>query len=168
MRATRKIPSSELFIHAKVESWHVLVSAEDHMVEVQREKAQYQEELPDGGVKFTHRAVFDHLEIEVSLLLREPVRGYDRLRFTLAEWDSVEYGGIAGDLSYDKEDGMRGHIHMSGTFPRDFYHLLLSGRKAVMAVQTERGFYRRRARVTSLTFADAGHQQWIDEESSLI
>lgn len=164
----RKVPSSELFIHAEVESWHVLVSAEDHMVEVSREKAQYQEELPDGGVKFSHRAVFDHLEIEVNLLLREPVRGYDRLRFTIAEWDAERYGGIAGDLSYDKESGMRGGVHMSGTFPRDFYHLLLSGRDPVMAIQTERGFYRRRARVISLAVADAGHPQWVDEESSLI
>ena len=57
---------------------------------------------------------------------------------------------------------------MSGTFPRDFYQLLLSGREPVMAIQTERGFYKRSARVTSLAFADAGHPQWVDEECGLI
>ena len=63
---------------------------------------------------------------------------------------------------------MRGCVYMSGSLPRDFYQLLLSGREPVMAIQTERGFYRRRARVISLAFADAGHPQWVDEESSLI
>ena len=164
----REAPSSELFIHGEVESWHVLVGAEDHLVEVPRERAQYKEDLPDGGTKYTHRAVSDHLEIEVNLLLREPIRGYDRLHFRIADWDAEEYGGIAGELSYDKESGMRGGVHMSGTFPRDFYQLLLSGQDPVMAIQTEQGFYRRRASVTSLAFADAGHPQWIDEESSLI
>ena len=164
----KEIPSSELFIHGEVETWHVLVGAEDHMVEVPRERAQYKEDLLDGGTKYTHRAVSDHLEIDVNLLLREPIRGYDRLHFTITDWDAEEYGGIAGELSYNRESGMRGGVHMSGSFPRDFYQLLLSGQEPVMAIQTERGFYRGRARVISLAFADEGHPQWLDLDGGLI
>ncbi len=164
----REAPSNELFIHGEVESWHVLMVSHDHMIEVTRDKAQYKEELPDGGTKYTHRAVSDHLELELTLRLRETIRGFDQLHFTITEWEAEEYGGIAGELSYDKESGMRGGVHMSGTFPRDFYQLLLSERGSVMAIETERGFFRRVARITSLAFADAGHQQWTDVESSLI
>jgi hypothetical protein len=164
----RKIPSSELFIHGEVESWHVLMVSHDERVEVPRERAQFEESLPDGGTKYTHRAVSDHLELEMTLRLREPIRGYDQLHLRISEWEAEEYGGIAGELRYDKESGMRGGVHISGNFTRDFYQLLLSGRKAVMAIQTEKGFFRRRARVTSLAFANEGHSQWIDGESSLI
>ena len=164
----REVPSSELFIHGEVESWHVLMVSHDALIEVPRERAQYEEPHPDGGTKYTHRAVSDHLELEVTLRLRDSVRGYDLIHFSISEWDAEEYGGIMGELCYDKESGMRGGVHMSGSFPRDFHQLLLSGRESVMAIQTEKGFYRRRARVTSLAFADAGHPQWVDEESSLI
>ena len=164
----REVPSSERFIHAEVESWHVLMLSHDQRIEVPRDRAQYEEKLPDGGTKYTRRAVSDHLELELTLRLRESIRGHDRLQFTINEWEAEEFGGIAGELSYDKESGMRGGVHMSGSFPRDFYQLLLSGLKPVMAIQTERGFFKRSARVTSLAFADAGHPQWVDEESSLI
>ena len=164
----RKVPSSELFIHGEVESWHVLMVSHDQRIEVPRDRAQYEEKLPDGGTKYTHRAVSDHLELELTLRLRESIRGYDRLQFTITEWEAEEYGGIAGELSYDKESGMRGGVHMSGTFPRDFYQLLLSERGSVMAIETERGFFRRVARITSLAFADAGHPHWVEGESGLI
>ena len=164
----RKVPSNELFIHGEVESWHVLMVSHDQKIEVPRDRAQYEEELPDGGTRYTRRAVSDHLELDLTLRLREPIRGYDWLQFTINEWEAEEYGGIAGELSYDKESGMRGGVHMSGTFPRDFYQLLLSGRESVMAVQTERGFFKRSARVTSLAFADAGHPQWVEDDYSLI
>ena len=162
------IHSSELFIHCEVEAWHVLMESHDRMIEVPRERAQYEKPQPDGGSTYTRRTVSDHLELEMKLLLRGPVRGYFHLDLSISEWDAEEYGGIAGDLNYDKESGMRGGVHMSGSFPRDLYQLLLSGRKAVMAIQTEKGFFRRRARVTSLAFADAEHPQWVDEESGLI
>lgn len=163
-----EVPSSELFIHGEVGSWHVLMVSHDRMVEVPRDRAQYKEPRPDGGSIYTHRAVSDNLELEVKLLIREPVRGYSQLQFSITEWEAEAYGGIAGELSYDKELGMRGGIHMSGSFPRDLYLLLTSGTKVAMGIQTENGFRRRRARITSVAFSDAKHPQWIDEDCGLI
>ena len=103
----REALSSERFIHGEVESWHVLMVSHDQRIEVPRDRAQYEEKMPDGGTKYTRRVVSDHLELELTLRLRETIRGYNQLQFTITEWEAEEYGGIAGDLSYDKESGMR-------------------------------------------------------------
>ena len=124
--------------------------------------------MPDGGTKYTHRAVSDNLELEMILRLREPIRGNDRLHLSIADWDAEEYGGIAGELNYDKKSGMRGGVHMSGSFPRDLYALLLSGARVAMAIGTKKGFYRGSAWVRSVAFSDAEHPQWIDEDYGLI
>jgi len=161
-------PLTELYVQGEVESWHVLMVAHDMTIEVPRERAQYKERQRDSGYSYTRRAVSDHLSLELDVALREPVRGYDRLQFSVTEWDAEEHGGIAGDLSYDKESGLRGGIHMSGSLPRDLYALLLSDLRVALGIATKRGFYRRRACVTSLAFSDAKHPQWIDEDCGLI
>ena len=112
--------------------------------------------------------VHNHLELELELVLRVPVRGFERLQFSIAEWDAEAYGGIGGELRYDKENGMRGGVHMSGAFPRDLYHVLLSGARVAFVIQTESGFSRRVARVKSLAFSDTGHSQWVGEDYGLI
>ena len=165
---TRQAPSSERFIHGEVESWHVLMVAEGKTIEVLRERAQYEERKPDGSYLYTRRTVSDHLSLDLDVVLREPVRGHDRLQFSITEWDAEEYGGIAGNLSYDKEVGLRGRTHMSGSFPRDLYSLLLSGSRVALAIGTKRGFHYRTASVSSLAFSDAKHPQWIDEDCGLI
>lgn len=161
-------PLSELFIMGEVKSWHVTMAAHHKTIEVPRERAKYEERQRDGSVVFTRHAVSDHLELDLEILLREPVRGFDRLTFSIAEWDAEEYGGISGELRYDKESGMRGGVHMSGSFPRDLYAFLLSGAKAAFEIATRSGFSRRSARVTALAFSDAGHPQWVGEDCGLI
>jgi hypothetical protein len=161
-------PLNELYIHGEVESWHVLMVAEGKTIEVPRERAQYEERRPDGSYLYTRRAVNDHLGLELCVALRDPVRGHDRLQFSVAEWDAEEYGGVAGNLSYDKEFGLRGHTYMSGHFPRDLYSLLLSGSMVVLAIGTKSGFHYRTASVTTLAFSDAKHPQWTDEDCGLI
>lgn len=44
-RTSRKweVPSSELLIHGQVQSWHVLMVSHDRMIEVPRDRAQYEE-----------------------------------------------------------------------------------------------------------------------------
>ena len=79
-----------------------------------------------------------------------------------------EYGGISGELHYDKESGMYGGVRMSGSFSRDLYALLLSGTKAAFEIATKSGFYRWNAWVTALAFSDAEHPQWVDEDTGLI
>jgi len=169
-RQTRspRVPFSELYIHGKVESWHVIMVAHDHTIEVPRERAQYEEKKPDGTLVYTRKTVSDDLTLEMDLVLRNPIRGFNRLQFHITEWDEEKHGGIAGELKYDKELGMRGGVHMSGSFPRDLYALLLSGTGVAMAIETKRGFYRRVAWVKSVAFSDIEHPQWIDEESGLI
>jgi len=164
----RNPPLNELFIHGEVESWHVLMVTHDRTTEVPLERAQYEEKQPDGGIKYTRRTVSDHLSLEMDVILREPVRSYNRLAFSITEWDAEEYGGIAGELRYDKESGLQGHIHISGSFPRDLYSLLLSGSRVAFGIETKEGFYRRSAWVTSLAFSDAQHPQWIDGDFGLI
>jgi len=164
----RKAPLSELYIHGDVESWHVHMVAHDQTKEVSREQAQYEERQPDGEILYTRRTVSDHHCLEMDVVLREPVRGYSQLEFSITEWDAEEYGGIAGELSYNKEFGLRGHIHMSGNFPRDLYALLLSGSKVALGIETRDGFYRRCAWVKSVAFSDADHPQWNDESCGLI
>lgn len=102
------------------------------------------------------------------MVLREPVRGFDRLTFSITEWPAEEYGGIAGELRYDKKSGMRGGVHMSGHFPRDLFAFLLSGTKPAFEIETKSGFSRRSAWVTSLAFSDAQHPQWLDGVNGLI
>ena len=164
----REAPVDELYIHGEVDSWHVLMVAHDQTVEVPRERAQYEEKKPDGTSVYTRKTVSDSLTLEMDLVLRKPIRGFDRLEFHITEWDEEEYGGIAGELNYDKELGMRGGVHMSGSFPRDLYALLLSGNRVAMAIETKRGFYRRSAWVRSVAFSDAEHPQWVDKDSGLI
>ncbi len=165
---TKEPPIYELYIMGVVESWHVNMVAHHKVVEVPRNQAKYEVTKRDGSVVFTRHAVSDHLELELEMVLREPIRGFDRLTFLISEWDAEEYGGISGELRYDKESGMRGGVHMSGSFPRDLYALLLSGTKAAFEISTRSGFYRRNAWVTALAFSDAGHPQWVDGESGLI
>ena len=164
----REAPLTERFIYGEVESWHVLMVAHNQTVEVPQERAQHEERQCDGGILYTHRAVSDHLSLEMDVVLREPVRGFDRLQFGITEWEAEEYGGIAGELSYDKESGLRGYIHMSGSFPRDLFALLRSGSQVAFGIETKEGFYRRSAWVTSLAFSDAQHPQWVDQELGLI
>lgn len=164
----REAPSSERFIHGEVESWHVLMVAHDKSIEVPPHRAQYEEQLPGGGCRYTRRSVSDHFCLEMNLVFRGPVRDHSRMQFSISEWDAEEYGGIAGELSYDKESGMRGGVHMSGSFPHDLYQLLLSGARVVLAIETGEGFSRRKARIRSLAFSDSGHPQWIDEDCGLI
>jgi hypothetical protein len=161
-------PLTELYIQGEVESWHVLMVVHDKTIEVPPERAQCKKRQPDGGYLCTRRAVSDHFSLELDVALREPVRGFDRLQFSIAEWDAEEHGGIAGDLSYDKEFGLRGGLHMSGSFPRDLYALLLSGSRVALGVATKSGFHWRKAWVTSVAFSDAKHPRWIDEVSGLI
>ena len=104
----------------------------------------------------------------MDLVLRTPIRGFSRLQFHITEWDEEEYGGIAGELSYDKESGMRGGVHMSGNFSRDLYSLLLSGTRVAMAIETKLGFFKRSAWVRSVAFSDTEHPQWVDQDSGLI
>lgn len=104
----------------------------------------------------------------MDLVFRGPVRDHSRMQFSVSEWDDEEYGGIAGELYYDKESGMRGGVYMSGSFPRTLYQLLLSGARVALAIETGDGFSRRKARVRSLAFSDAEHPQWIDEDCGLI
>lgn len=165
---TRQAPSSERFIHGEVESWHVLMVAHNESIEVPPYKAHYEEQLPGGGCRYTRHVVSDNLSLEMNLVFREPVRGHSRMQFSISEWDAEEYGGIAGELWYDKESGMRGGVHMSGSFPRVLYQLLLSGTRVVLAIEAGDGFSRRKARVGSLAFSDAEHPQWIDEDCGLI
>ena len=110
----------------------------------------------------------DHLSLELEVVLREPIRGYDRLNFSITEWEAEEYGGISGELRYDKESGMCGGVHMSGSFPRDLYAFLLSGAKAAFEIATRSGFYRRRAWVTALAFSNVEHPQWVEGDDGLI
>jgi hypothetical protein len=142
--------------------------AHSKSIEVPRYKAQYEEELPGGGCRYMRRAVSDHFGLEMDLVFRGPVRDHSRMQFSISEWDAEEYGGIAGELWYDKESGMRGGAHMSGSFPRVLYQLLFSGTRVVLAIETGDGFSRRKARVRSLAFSDAEHPQWIDEDCGLI
>ena len=165
---TKEPPIHELYIMGEVESWHVNMVAHHRTIEVSRDRAKYEERKRDGSVVFTRNTVSDHLELELAVVLREPVRGFDRLTFSITEWDAEEYGGISGELRYDKESGMRGGVHMSGSFPRDLYAFLLSGAKAAFEIATRRGFYRRSAWVTSLAFSDAEHPQWIESDNGLI
>ena len=164
----REAPMNELFIQGEVVSWHVLMVSETREVEVPRDRAQKEERQPDGGIRYTHQAVSDYLSLELELELREPVRGYDCLQFSITEWDAEEYGGIAGQLSYRKEHGLRGDLHMSGSFPRDLYSMLLAGKNVAMGIATRNGFYRRYAQVTALAFSDIEHPQWVDKEWGLI
>ena len=157
------MPLSELFIHGEVEAWHVLMVSHDRTIEVSPERAQYEEKQPNGGILYARRTVGDHLSLEMDVILREPVRSYSLLQFSITEWDDEEYGGIAGELRYDKESGLQGNIHMSGSFPRDLYSLLLSGSRVAFGIETKEGFYRRSAWVTSLAFSDSLHPQWLDE-----
>lgn len=161
-------PIHELYIMGEVESWHVNMVAHHKTIEVPRERAKYEERQRDGSVVFTRHTVSDHLELDLEIQLREPVRGFDRLSFSITDWDAEEYGGISGELRYDKESGMRGGVHMSGSFPRDLYAFLLSGAKAAFEIATRSGFSRRSAWVTALAFSDLGHPQWVDEDSGLI
>lgn len=161
-------PIHELFIMGEVESWHVNMVAHHTEIEVPREHAQTEERQRNGTVVYKHRAVSDHLSLDLDVILREPTRGFDRLTFSITEWPAEEYGGIAGELHYDKESGMRGGVHMSGSFPRDLYAFLLSGAKAAFEIATKSGFSRRSAWVTSLAFSDARHPQWIEGDSGLI
>ena len=117
---------------------------------------------------YTRRVVSDHLSLELNLLFREPVRAYSRLQFDITEWDAEEYGGIAGELSYDKESGLCGGVHMSGSFPPDLYQLLLSGAMVALGIETKNGFSRRKAWVKPLAFSDAEHPQWVDQDCGLI
>ncbi len=160
---TRQAPSAERFIHGEVESWHVLMVAHNESIEVPPYKAQYEEQLPGGGCRYTRRAVSDNLSLELNLVFREPVRDHSQMQFSISEWDEEEYGGIAGELWYDKESGMRGSVHMSGSFPRVLYQLLLSGASVGLAIETSDGFIRRKARVRSLACSDVGHPQWIED-----
>jgi len=160
----RKTLLSELFIHGEVESWHVLMVAHHQSKEVPRERAQYEEHKPDGECLYTRHVVSDPLSLEQSLLLRESIRGDGRLEFHITEWDAKDNGGIAGELSYDKESGLRGGVHISGSFLRDLCALLLSGSRVALGIQTKNGFYRRSAWVTSLAFSDIEHPQWLDED----
>ncbi len=84
----RKAPSSEIFIHGEVAAWHVLMVSEDARVEVPRERAQYEERQRDGSAVYRRRVVCDHLELELEIVLREPVRGFDRLQFSVGEWEA--------------------------------------------------------------------------------
>ncbi len=161
-------PIGELYIMGEVESWHVNMVAHHTEIEVPRERAQTEERQRDGTVIYKHRAVSDHLSLDLDVVLREPIRGFDRLIFSITEWPAEEYGGIAGELHFDKESGMRGGVHMSGRFPRDLYAFLLSGAKAAFEIATKNGFSRRRASVTALAFSDAEHPQWTDGDSGLI
>lgn len=161
-------PIHELFIMGEVESWHVNMVAHHTDVEVPSAQAQFEERQPGGGVVYKRRAVSDHLSLELELVLREPVRGFDRLTFSITEWPAEEYVGIAGELRYDKESGMRGGVHMSGSFPRDLFAFLLSGSKSAFEIETKSGFSRRSAWITSLAFSDVEHPQWADRESGLI
>ena len=38
----------------------------------------------------------DHLEIELAVVPQAPVRSFDRMTFSISEWDAEEYGGISG------------------------------------------------------------------------
>ncbi|HOX27452.1 MAG TPA: hypothetical protein PLU44_17020 [Candidatus Krumholzibacteria bacterium] len=161
-------PIHGLFIMGEVECWHVNMVAHHTEIEVPRERAQTEERQRDGTVVYKHRAVSDHLTLDLDVVLREPIRGFDRLAFSITEWSAEEYGGIAGELHYDKESGMRGGAHMSGSFVRDLYAFLLSGEKSVFEIATKNGFSRRSARVTSLAFSDARHPQWTEGDCGLI
>ncbi len=161
-------PLNELYIMGEVESWHVDMVAHHTEIEVPRAQAQFEERQPKGGMVYKRRAVSDHLSLELEVVLREPIRGFDRLTFSITEWEAEEYGGISGELRYDKESGMRGGVHMSGSFPRDLYAFLLSGAKAAFEIATRSGFSRRSAWVTALAFSDAQHPQWTEEDSGLI
>lgn len=164
----RETPSNERFMHGTVESWHVLMSAHDESIEVPPHSAQYEEQLPGGGRRYTRRVVRDDLSLELDLVFRGPVRDHSRMRLSISEWDAEEYGGIAGELWYDKESGMRGSVHMSGSFPRDLYQFLRSGASVGLAIETNDGFVRRKARIRSLACSDVGHPQWVDDDSGLI
>lgn len=165
---TKEPPIHELYIMGEVVSWHVDMVAHHAEIEVPRAQAQFEVQQPKGGVVYKRCAVSDTLSLELEVVLREAVRGFDRLTFSITEWDAEEYGGISGELRYDKESGMRGGVHMSGSFPRDLYALLLSGRKAAFEISTRSGFYRRSAWVTALAFSDVGHPQWIEGNDGLI
>ena len=164
----KESPLNERYIMGEVESWHVNIVAHHTEVEVPRAQAQFEERQPKGGVVYKRRAVNDHLSLELEVVLREPVRGFNRLTFSITEWPAEEYGGIAGELRYDRESGMRGGVHMSGNFPRDLFAFLLSGTKSAFEIETKSGFSRRSAWVTSLAFSDVGHPQWVEGESGLI
>jgi len=161
-------PLGELYIMGDVESWRVNMVAHHKTIEVPPERAKYEERQRDGSVVYTRDTVGDHLELNLEIILREPVRGFERLTFSITEWDAEEYGGISGELRYDKDSGMHGGVHMSGRFPRDLYAYLLSGAKAAFEIATRSGFYRCSAWVTALAFSDVEHPQWIEGDCGLI
>ena len=68
-----------------MEAWHANMVAHHTEIEVPRAQAQFDDRQPKGGVVYKRRAVSDTLSLELKVVLREPIRGFDRLTFSITE-----------------------------------------------------------------------------------
>lgn len=159
---------NEMFMYGEVIAWHVHMVSHNRYVDREGKRLTLDQVRAREDRATIRQVVDDHLSLDLDIQLRESIRDHSVITFHITEWDEGQFGGIAGELWYDKESGMRGNIHMSGSFPRDLFHMLLSGAKVAMGIQTRKGFRYRKADVVSVAFSDIEHPQWIDQESGLI